>query len=72
MESADIELIEKHQKTDQTLNDLYRQHLDYERKLEKFDRKLFLSPNEELQRKELQKLKLKGKDLIERILLKYR
>ncbi|MBI4126210.1 MAG: DUF465 domain-containing protein [Deltaproteobacteria bacterium] len=72
MESADIELVEKHRKTDPALNELYRQHLDYEKKLEKFDKKLFLSPNEELQRKELQKLKLKGKDLIEKILLTYR
>lgn len=72
MESTDIQLIEKHRKTDENLNELYRQHLDYEKKLEKFDKKLFLSPNEELQRKELQKLKLKGKDLIEKILLTYR
>lgn len=72
MEHQDIELIQSFIKKDQQLAVLYREHLDYEKQLAKLDNKLFLTPEEEVLRKELQKRKLLGKDRIEDILRKYR
>lgn len=72
MERQDVELIQVHIKKDPQLQTLYKEHLDYEKKLAKLDNKLFLTPEEEVQRKELQKKKLLGKDQIEDILRKYR
>lgn len=72
MESQDVELIQRHLSRDKVLAALYEEHVSYEKKLAKLDNKLFLTPEEEMTRKELQKKKLKGKDLIETILKKYR
>lgn len=72
METRDIQLIEQYLEKDRKLATLYREHVGFEKQLAKLDNKLFLTPEEDLLRKELQKKKLKGKDLIEVILKKYR
>ncbi|HPQ81647.1 MAG TPA: DUF465 domain-containing protein [bacterium] len=72
MERGDIELIQKHTANDKILESLYREHLDFERKIEKYNNKPFLTPSEEMERKQLQKLKLAGRDRIEMILREYR
>ena len=72
MEKKDLELIEKYRKKDENLADLYHEHLDIEKKLAKLDRKPFLNPQEKLERKNLQKQKLIGRDKIEKILTTYR
>ena len=71
METQDIDLIQTASRKDKLLATLYKEHLDYERRLAKLDNKLFLTPEEEVVRKELQKKKLVGKDKIEDILRKY-
>jgi hypothetical protein len=40
--------------------------------LQEFNRRIYLTPDEEIERKRLQKLKLAGRDRIESILAKYR
>lgn len=72
MEQRDLELIEKHMVNDQVLAGLFKEHQDFERRLEKFNSKPFLTPTEEVERKNLQKLKLIGRDRIEGILQRYR
>jgi uncharacterized protein YdcH (DUF465 family) len=72
MEQRDVELIRKHAAEDKVLESLFAEHQDFERRLEKFNRKPFLTPAEEVERKTLQKLKLKGRDRIEGILSEYR
>lgn len=72
MERRDLQLIEKYSVVDKVLDSLYREHKEFERQLEKYNNKPFLTPNEELERKTLQKRKLKGRDQIEGILTKYR
>jgi uncharacterized protein len=72
MEQRDLQLIEKYQSMDDMLARLYRQHVEFEQQLEHFNKKQFLSPVEELERKTLQKKKLQGRDQIESILTKYR
>lgn len=72
MEQQDVQLIKTVVGKNKELATLYEAHLTYERQLAKLDNKLFLTPKEELLRKELQKKKLIGKDRMEDILRKYR
>jgi uncharacterized protein YdcH (DUF465 family) len=46
---------------------LYEEHLKYERQLEELDKVHYLTPEQELQRKTIQKLKLSGKDQMSRM-----
>jgi uncharacterized protein len=72
MEETDLQLIRKLIPKDRELKQLWDEHLEYEEKLEQFNKRRYLSTEEEMRRKELQKLKLQGKDKIEGILRKYR
>ncbi len=57
-------LIEK----DPQFKTLVQEHRLLDSKLKEFDRKVYLSPDEEMERKRLQKLKLAKKDRIAQIL----
>jgi uncharacterized protein YdcH (DUF465 family) len=46
---------------------LYEEHMKYERQLEELDKIHYLTPEQEMQRKTIQKLKLSGKDQMSRI-----
>lgn len=56
---------------DPELERLWEQHLDFERRLEAYDAQPHLTPDEERERKQLQKLKLAGKDKIVQILARH-
>jgi uncharacterized protein YdcH (DUF465 family) len=47
---------------------LYEEHLKYEKQLAELDRVRYLTPEQEMQRKTIQKLKLSGKDLMARMI----
>jgi uncharacterized protein len=72
MEQRDLDLITKHREQDAELNRLWQEHLEFEEQLEVFNKRVYLSPTEEMERKTLQKKKLKGRDQIERILVRLR
>ncbi len=72
MEQRDVELIQKFCSQDPALNDLFRQHVEFERELEKLDNKSYLSVDEQMERQKIKKQKLVGKDKIEMILKRYR
>ena len=72
MEKRDLELIQKYTSSDPELKRYVEQHEEFEHKLEEFNRRLYLTPQEELERKRIQKLKLAGRDRIEAILSRYR
>ena len=72
MEQKDLEIIEKYSSSDRSLSKLYEEHLEYERQLEEYNNKSYLTPSDEIERKAIQKKKLKGKDELEEILIKYR
>jgi uncharacterized protein len=72
MEKRDLDLIAVWQDKDPELNRLWQEHLEFEEQLESFNKRVYLSPTEDLERKTLQKKKLKGRDQIERILAKLR
>ena len=72
MEQKDLDLIERWKDKDVELKKLWQEHLEFEEQLQAFNKRVYLSPTEEVERKTLQKKKLKGRDQIERILIKLR
>ena len=57
---------------DAELKKYYEEHLELENKLQSYQNRSYLSPDEEMEEKKLQKLKLVGKDKMMEILSKYR
>lgn len=51
---------------------LYEEHQLLERELGQFNTKSFLTPDEEFEKRKVQKLKLAGKDEMEKMLSRYR
>ena len=72
MEKKDEELIKSLLEQDDELKRYYEEHLQLERQLDEYNRRLYLSAEQEFERKELQKRKLSGKDRIMQILDKHR
>ena len=56
---------EQVEQTSPTFEELRSQHQDHERRLEEFKRRLWLTPEEEMEEKRLKKLKLYLKDQME-------
>jgi uncharacterized protein len=72
MEDKDIELIRDLVDSDQELAELWRRHLEMEALLENMNQRLYLTSEEQVERKRLQKVKLAGRDRMEAILAAYR
>ena len=72
MEMREEQVIASLLDKDPELKRYYEEHQELEKKLSEFQHKQHLSPNEELEKKRLQKLKLMGKDRIMEILGKHR
>ena len=72
MEKKDEELIQSLLEREPELQQYYREHSDLEKQLGAFQQKHYLTPEEEVEKKRLQKLKLAGKDKIMEILSRHR
>jgi uncharacterized protein len=72
MEVRDEQFIASLVDKDPELRKYYEEHQELERKLAEFQHKHHLSPDEEVEKKRLQKLKLLGKDKIMEILGRHR
>jgi len=72
MEQHEITLIEKYSAQDNEVKALWDLHLDYERQLEKLQKKPALTPIEETEVKELKKKKLAGKTKLQQLLERYK
>lgn len=72
MEKEDEILLKKYLTEDEELRKAVEEHRKLESNIEDFNRRIYLSPKEEIEKKELQKLKLQRKDQIYKILAKYR
>jgi uncharacterized protein len=72
MEKQDLELIEELMDRDPELKQYVEKHREYEKQLEEFNRRPYLTTAENIERKRLQKLKLAGRDRIELILAQHR
>lgn len=68
MEEYDQSVVQRLCEKNARFRMLYEEHLLLEKDLRELDTKTYLSPEEELERKKVQKLKLVGKDEMERIL----
>lgn len=72
MEQRDEELIAQLVDTHDELRRLVEEHRDFERQLEELNRRPYLTTEETVLKKEIQKRKLAGKDRIEQILAQHR
>jgi len=72
MEAKEEQLILSLVERDPELKRYYEEHVQLEKQLAQMNHKGFLNPQEELERKRLQKVKLAGKDRIMEILSRYR
>jgi hypothetical protein len=72
MEKRDEKLIAHLIEENKTLREYLKQHKEYERQLEEYNKRIYLTTEESLERKRIQKLKLAGRDKIERILAQHR
>lgn len=68
MERKEEELILQYAPNDEELRTAYEQHSALKHRLESFRNKLYLTSEEELEKKRIQKLKLASKDRIMAIL----
>ncbi|MGQ9920256.1 MAG: DUF465 domain-containing protein [Desulfobacca sp.] len=72
MEKADEELVARWIDKDPELKRHIDEHREFERQLEEFNRRPYLTAEETVERRRIQKLKLAGRDRIEQILAQYR
>ena len=72
MEAKEEALIQSLIGTDPELRRHYEEHVDLKRQLENLRQKSFLTEEEELEQKRIQKQKLAGKDRIMEILARHR
>ncbi|WP_027184907.1 DUF465 domain-containing protein [Desulfovibrio inopinatus] len=72
MEQRDLDLIAKIVDENAELKGLYEEHIQFEKILEKYESKPFLTPEEDLEVKELKKKKLAGKTEMMSLLEQYR
>ncbi len=72
MEERDEKLIAQLIKKNKNLRKYVKRHKGYETQLEEYNKRIYLSTEEAMERKRIQKLKLAGRDEIERILAEHR
>lgn len=72
MEQREEQMIASVVEQDPELRKYYEEHLDLEKRLEELNTKVHLSPEEEFEKKRMQKQKLVGKDKIMEILERYK
>jgi uncharacterized protein YdcH (DUF465 family) len=72
MEMEDSALIEHIKETNPEFRQLMVEHLRYERQLEELNNLRFLTSEQELEKKQVQKIKLRGKDRMAEILKEYK
>lgn len=68
MVKTDQDLIQRLSEESPRFRKLHEEHLLFEKKLQEFEEKAYLSEEADLERKKVQKLKLAGKDEMESML----
>lgn len=72
MEERDIKIVEQYGSTDPELKALWEEHMLFEKQLEKYKEKVYLTPTEQQEVKMLKKQKLEGKTRLAAALDKYK
>lgn len=68
MEIKKAEIVQRLVRENGRFRRLYEQHKQLEQKLKKYNSRPYLNPKEHFEKIRLKKLKLKGKDVLERII----
>ncbi len=72
MTEIDQSLIQQLCEENPRFRKLHEEHLLFEKQLQELDDRVYLTPEDEIDRKKIQKLKLAGKDEMERLLRDFR
>ena len=72
METDENTLIEHLKQTDPEFRRLMEEHLRYEQQLQEFNKLRYLTSEQEIEKKRVQKTKLRGKDRMAEILKEYK
>jgi uncharacterized protein YdcH (DUF465 family) len=72
MAEKDMELIQRLSEENPRFRKLHEEHLLFEKQLEDLEERTYLTPEEDLERKKIKKLKLAGKEEMEAILREFR
>jgi len=72
MESIDRTLIEQIRRQNPEFDELWKEHEYLEQQLQEINNLRYLTASQEMRKKEIQKLKLRGKDRMAAIIEKYR
>jgi uncharacterized protein len=72
METDENTLIEHLKQTDPEFRRLMEEHLRYEQQLQEFNKLRYLTSEQEIEKKRVQKTKLRGKDRMVEILKEYK
>ena len=72
METDENTLIEHLKQTNPEFRQLTEEHLRYERQLEEFNKLRYLTSEQEIEKKRVQRIKLRGKDRMVEILKEYK
>jgi uncharacterized protein len=72
METEESALIEHLKQTNPEFRQLMDEHLQFERQLEEFNNLRYLTSEQELEKKRVQKIKLRGKDRMAEILKEHK
>ena len=67
----DPTLLEKVQGENEEFKKLYQEHMELKHRVEELNKMSFLTPEQELEKKTVQKQKLKGKDRMSQIIEQY-
>jgi uncharacterized protein YdcH (DUF465 family) len=71
LKENDEDLIERVKGENEEFRTLYLEHHDLEQKLTELTRSKYLTPEQEVEKRRLQKIKLSGKDRMAKILKQY-
>jgi uncharacterized protein YdcH (DUF465 family) len=72
MAENDMDLIQRLSEENPRFRKLHEEHILFEKQLQELDDRTYLTPDEDLERKKIQKLKLAGKDEMESSLREHR
>lgn len=72
MNKDKMELIESLKKENKEFSQLMNEHKEFEERLEELNKLKYLTPEQEIEKKKIQKLKLKGKDRMNEIITSFR
>ena len=71
MSKDKTDITERLKRENREFSQLVKDHEEFERKLEELNKLKFLTPDQEIEKKRIQKLKLKGKDKMAAIIREY-